>query len=92
MDAASNPAGTPSADAIAEWIAAWLARELPMPIDEIDRDESLDSYGVSSLLIVTMSGELEDLLGYPVDPSIVYDYPTINELAAHFASGQGAEP
>lgn len=74
---------------LAEWIAGWIAREVPMPIEEIDRDEPLDSYGVSSLLIVTMTGELEDLLGHSVDPAVVYDYPTINGLAAHFAAPEG---
>jgi acyl carrier protein len=89
MDARVNAAVPQTAETIANWIAAWLAQELPMPVDEIDRDESLDSYGVSSLLIVTMTGELEEMLGRPVDPAIVYDYPTINGLAAHFAAEGG---
>jgi polyketide synthase 13 len=37
-------------------------------------------------MIVIMSGELEDLLGRPVDPTVIYDHPTINALAAHFAA------
>lgn len=76
---------------VSDWIADWLSRELPMPLDDIDRNETLDIYGVSSLMIVIMSGELEDLLGRPVDPTVIYDHPTINALAAHFAA-QGMEP
>lgn len=92
MDSGQKTTAAPTARTLADWIAGWLARELPMPVEEIDRDEPLDSYGVSSLLIVTMTGELEELLGRPVDPAIVYDYPTINGLAEHFAAPEGAAP
>jgi acyl carrier protein len=75
-------------EAIADWLTGWIARELPMPLDEIDRDEHLESYGMSSLLVVTLSGELEDLVGRPIDPSAVYDRPTINQLADYLADAE----
>ena len=94
-----NPDPTPiasgdpkSAVAIQEWIIAWLARELPMPAEDIDPDQTFEFYGASSLSVVVMTGELADRLKIEVDPASVYDYPTIGGFSAYVASISEAAP
>jgi acyl carrier protein len=34
-----------------------------------------------------MTGELENWLGYSIDPTLIYDYPTIESFAQHLTEG-----
>ena len=43
----------------------------------------LADYGLDSLQAVSLSGEIEEWLGIPLEPTIVWDYPTIEELSKH---------
>ena len=89
----SSPTKAVSAEAIQNWILEWLAREMQIPADDLDPAKSFESFGMSSLLAVTMTGDLEDWLGREVDPAIMYDHPTVAGLAGVLAgqalAGQG---
>jgi len=84
----SSPTKPVSAEAIQSWILDWLAREMQIPAQDLDPSKSFESFGMSSLLAVTMTGDLEDWLGREVDPAIMYDHPTVASLADVLA-GQG---
>ena len=45
-----------------------------------------DRYGLSSMTAVLMTGEMEDWLGRTLDPTLPYDYPTIETLSQFLAS------
>ncbi len=45
----------------------------------------MEAYGLTSVIAVGLSAELEDWLGIDVDATIVWDYPTVAGLAAHLA-------
>jgi acyl carrier protein len=85
----SSPTKAVSAEAIQKWILEWLAREMQIPADDLDAAKSFESFGMTSLLAVTMTGDLEDWLGREVDPAIMYDHPTVAGLAGALA-GQSA--
>ena len=52
---------------------------------ESDVTIPFDNFALDSATAITMSGDLEDWLGRSVDPMLVYDYPTIADLAEHLA-------
>lgn len=75
----------PTAEAISSWLVTKLAEELQFDPSEIDVSEPFTSYGISSVLAVSLSGDLEDWLGRPLSPTLVFDFPTIEALARHLS-------
>ncbi len=75
----------PTSDAISAWLVSKLSEELQIDPDEIDVSEPFTSYGISSVLAVSLSGDLEDWLGRPLSPTLVFDFPTIEDLARHLS-------
>ncbi len=74
-----------TAAAIQEWIVSYLAQLLEIQPDEIDTEIPFDQYGLDSSAAVGMTGDLEDWMGTKIDPTLLYDYPTIQALAQHLA-------
>ncbi|MCB0642959.1 MAG: acyl carrier protein, partial [Phaeodactylibacter sp.] len=68
---------------IQEWLIAQLAQLLDVDPDRVDVQESFSSYGLSSLDIVTLSGDLEEFLEQRLSPTLAYDHPSIAALAQH---------
>jgi acyl carrier protein len=66
-----------------DWIATWLSPRVGVHAVEIDRDKPFTDLGLDSMVAVRMSGDLEDLLGREVSPSVAWEYPTIATVAAH---------
>ena len=64
------------------WLREWVAQTTGADIADIDPAKPLQTFGLSSRDAVIMSGELENLLGTRIDPTIAYQYPTIASLAA----------
>ena len=64
------------------WLREWVSQATGVELSEIDPVKPLESYGLSSRDAVIMSGELENLLGKRVDPTIAYQHATIGALAA----------
>lgn len=67
---------------IAEWLSARIARTAGVESDEVAGDAPFDSFGITSTEAVSVSGELEDLLGLVLPQSLLYEYPTVDTLAA----------
>ncbi|WP_348253826.1 acyl carrier protein [Leptolyngbya sp. NM1-A1] len=75
----------PSKADIQAWIVDYLADLLEIDADEIDVTVPFDGYGLDSAVAVGMTGDLEDWLGQPLDPTLLYDYPTVESFAHHLA-------
>jgi acyl carrier protein len=75
----------PSAAEIQVWITTYLADLLEVEPDEIDVTIPFDCYGLDSAVAVGMTGDLEDWLGQKLDPTLLYDYPTVESFAHHLA-------
>jgi acyl transferase domain-containing protein/NADPH:quinone reductase-like Zn-dependent oxidoreductase/acyl carrier protein/SAM-dependent methyltransferase len=70
---------------IERWLVAHIANELRISEPSVCRDQPFTQMGLTSVHAVGMSGELSDLLGRQLSPTIAYDYPTVIELAAYVA-------
>lgn len=68
-----------------EPLCTWLVERVAMYLNrspaDIDPDVPLSDYGLDSVYALTLSGDIEDHLGVPVEPTLVWDYPTISSLA-----------
>ena len=48
-------------------------------------DKPLLNYGLSSMTGMILSGNIEERLGIRLDPSVAWEYPTIEFLAVYLA-------
>ena len=67
---------------IRSWLLERLAYYLERPVDEIDPTAPLAESGISSVSAVSLVGDVEDRFEINVDPTMVFDYPTVAEIAA----------
>lgn len=87
----SNASGTTvskvhSPAEIKAWVVNYLADLLEVDPDEVDTTIPFDRYGLDSSAAVGLTGDLADWLGYEVDPTLLYDYPTIESLVQHLST------
>ena len=64
-----------------EWMRGWVCRATGLDISKVTDDRSLEEYGLSSRDAVSLSADLEDLIGRPLDATVAYQHPTIASLA-----------
>ncbi|WP_108920541.1 acyl carrier protein [Mycobacterium montefiorense] len=69
--------------AIDDWLATKIAGYLSITPDMVDRDRSLADYGLDSVYAVTICGEIEDAFGLPIEPTLAWDYPSVNAMSDH---------
>ncbi|MDX2939092.1 type I polyketide synthase [Streptomyces ipomoeae] len=67
---------------IAEWLSVRIARAAGVEPGEVAGNAPFDSFGITSTEAVSISGELEDLLGLELPQSLLYEHPTVDALAA----------
>jgi len=68
---------------IQEWLVSYLAETLEIDQNEVDIEEPFTRYGLDSSSAIVMTGDLETFLGFEIDPTVAYDYPTIEALAQY---------
>jgi acyl carrier protein len=76
----------PTAAEIQAWVVSYLADLLEVDADEIEVTIPFDRYGLDSSAAVGLTGDLEEWLGCELDPTLLYDYPTVEALVKHLAS------
>jgi acyl carrier protein len=74
------------ASAIERWLLAKVAEELLVEPSRIDPTVELSKLGLDSAQAVVLSGDLSRFVGIKLAATLVWDYPTIGELAAHVAT------
>jgi acyl carrier protein len=75
---------------IRAWLVTYLARLLHCQPADIDVNVSFDRLGLDSGTAVGSTLDLEDWFGRPVEPTLLYDFPTIARLVEELARRQGA--
>lgn len=78
---------TGEAHRLREWMIEAVAAITSLPPASIDPNEPFAAYGMKSRDLVGLAGDLEVRLGRNIEPSIFYEYPTIEALAG-FLSGE----
>ena len=76
---------TATAAEIQDWLVSYLAELMENKPDEIDVTIPFDRYGLDSSAAIGMIGDLESWIGIELDPTLPYDYPSIETLARHLA-------
>jgi acyl carrier protein len=71
---------------IKAWIVSYVANMLDVNPDEVDVKIPFERYGLDSSAAVGLTGDLEEWLGREIDPTLLYDYPTIEGLVQHLSS------
>ncbi len=67
------------------WLINQITERLGIEPDEIDLDEDFADYGLNSIEAVNLSGDLENILGRRLPPTILWDYPNIHALSQYLA-------
>jgi len=70
---------------IRDWLIAYIADLLGISKVDVDPTLEFERFGLDSAAATSMTGDLEDWLGYAADPTLPYDFPTINTLAGELA-------
>ncbi|HSR98522.1 MAG TPA: acyl carrier protein [Kofleriaceae bacterium] len=68
-------------EALERWIAELVASAVDLEPAAIDVEARLDRYGIDSAAAIGLTDELEQRLGVPLDPTLLYEYPTIRRLS-----------
>jgi acyl transferase domain-containing protein/acyl-CoA synthetase (AMP-forming)/AMP-acid ligase II/predicted esterase len=56
----------------------------------VSRDEPLMASGLTSLMATTLAAELAGIVGRPLSSTLLFDFPTIKELAEHLSSSESS--
>lgn len=81
----SHPA-PPAAAELERLIRGWMATRLGIDASRVDVGKAFYDFGLDSVTAVEMIGGLGERLGRSLSPTLVWDFPTIRELAAHLAA------
>ena len=76
---------TPSVEVIRAWLLNKIGELLTIAPEQIDTQEPLTNYGLSSMSGVILSGDIEQWLGLELAPMVAWEYPTIDALARYLA-------
>ncbi|MBD0336593.1 MAG: AMP-dependent synthetase, partial [Cyanobacteria bacterium Co-bin13] len=83
--AVAKAASLSSAEDIQRWMVRWLAQALQTAEATIDIRRPFAEYGLDSVTAVELADALETALGVTLEPTLAYEYPTIEALARHLA-------
>ncbi|MER7584585.1 acyl carrier protein [Kitasatospora sp. NPDC097691] len=73
---------THTVESLRTWLVDCVAAHLERPADTIDPAARLSDYGLDSLYVLSVAAELEDHLDISLDPTVMWDNPTIDALSA----------
>jgi len=75
-----------SREEIEDWLVQYISKALELSQDAIDPTASFDKFGIESSAAAAMTGDLADWLNLEIDPTVVFEHPTISRLAASLAA------
>ncbi|MDK8182714.1 beta-ketoacyl synthase N-terminal-like domain-containing protein [Paenibacillus sp. UMB4589-SE434] len=72
---------------IRDWFIQKIAGIKRYPHHDVDPERPFSYYGLDSQELVVLSGELENWIKQKVDPTLFWDYPSIDAVARYYAYG-----
>ncbi|MEV0534376.1 acyl carrier protein [Kitasatospora sp. NPDC050463] len=67
------------------WLTDRVAFYLEIPVEQIEPDVKLVEYGLESVYALALCGDAEDEFGIELEPTLAWDYPTVDALAGLLA-------
>lgn len=74
-----------TATEIQAWLVSYLTELLEIEPSKVDVSIPFDRYGLDSTAVVGLTGDLCDWLEKELEPTTLYNYPTIEALSQHLA-------
>lgn len=74
------------------WLTSRVGESCGLPPEEIEVDRALVDYGFSSREAVELAGRLEDLLERTLPSTLLWDHPTIQQIASALLTEQMRRP
>ena len=71
---------------ILRWLTARLAASLEVTATALDPMVPLAEMGVDSVHAVSLVGEIEAHFDIDVDPTMIFDYPTLSHIAEYIST------
>jgi hypothetical protein len=75
---------------LADWLTKKVAGYVNVPPDTIGIDRPLADCGIDSVSGLALCADLQCEKGFAVETTIVWDYPTIDAMAAYLAAERAA--
>ncbi len=66
---------------IKNWLVQKIAEESDIDPETIKTDVPIESFNLDSLSMITLSYDLETVLGKEIDPTVFWQHNTIDKLA-----------
>ncbi|MAC80496.1 MAG: hypothetical protein CML66_20800 [Rhodobacteraceae bacterium] len=83
MSTETHTAKPTDATAIQTWMVNYITSVIDVPEDPFPVEERFDMYGLDSVEITIMCGMMEEAYGIEVNPTEVFDNPSVAALSAH---------
>ena len=86
LAAADTPPPLPDLTTAAQlehWLMTWLAQTLQVPIASLDPSRPFAEYGLDSMAAVELTEVLQTHLNLTLSPTLAYEYPTVEAIAAY---------
>jgi acyl carrier protein len=80
------------ASSVEQWLVTNIARLAEISPEQIDVDRPFSEFGLESVQLFELSGDLEEFLGRVLPETVVWDYPTIRKLGQYLGSGEALSP
>lgn len=74
---------------VQEWLVTHIAAVAQIKPEDVDVDRPFAEFGMDSMQLFQLSGDLQKFLGQEVSEIVAWDYPTIAQLSRHLGSTFG---
>ncbi|WP_161624828.1 non-ribosomal peptide synthetase [Streptomyces spectabilis] len=75
--------------ALADAVREVVAHVLKSPVDQLDDDGGFHDLGLDSIRLTQLAHRLAERLGTPLQPTVLYDHPSVRRLTDHLADETG---
>ncbi|MFF9687117.1 amino acid adenylation domain-containing protein [Streptomyces sp. NPDC014623] len=75
--------------ALADVVREVAAHVLKSPVDQLDDDSGFQDLGLDSIRLTQLAHRLAERLGTPLQPTVLYDHPSVRRLTDHLTGRLG---
>ncbi len=63
------------------WLVKKISEKTNIPEKDIDIKQPMDQFNMESMEILLLTAEFEEFVGYKIEPTLAWYYPTIAEFS-----------